>query len=127
MKVEIVSEKENPLLKRKEVQFRVDHDQTGSTPPRLEIRNAIATTLKVTNDLVFIKKFTTKTGTSIAFGIANVYDSAEQSKLIEPDYIVKRHLPPPEKTKEEPKAETAKPATVEEKDKPKEQPKEEKK
>jgi small subunit ribosomal protein S24e len=125
MKVEIISETENPLLERKEVQFRVDHDQTGSTPPRLEIRNAIATALKATADLVFVKKFTTKTGTSVAFGLANVYNSAEQAKLIEPAYIVERNVPSSEKPKEEVKAETAKPAKEENKEKPKEPTKEE--
>jgi small subunit ribosomal protein S24e len=100
MEVKIVSEKENPLLKRKEVCFRVEHSQTGNTPPRLEVRKALATTLKKDADLVFVKKMETKTGTRTAVGFANVYDSVEQAKLIEPKYIVKRNAPP-EKPKEE--------------------------
>ena len=102
MQVEIASEKENPLLKRKEVQFRVEHDETGSTPPRLEVRKAVATALKADANLVFLKRFATKTGTHSASGIAHVYDSVEQAKLIEAEYIVKRNIPP-EKPKEEEK------------------------
>jgi small subunit ribosomal protein S24e len=102
MQIEIASEKDNPLLKRREVQFWVEHSETGSTPPRLEIRKAIAATLKIGIDLVFVKRFETKTGTHKAFGEAHVYDSIEQAKLIEPEYVVKRNIPP-EKPKEEKK------------------------
>jgi small subunit ribosomal protein S24e len=109
MKIEIVSQKENPLLIRTEVQFRVNHDEVGSTPPRLEIRSAVADALKKSVDLVFVKRFVTRTGTSVALGVANVYGSAEQAKLIEPDYIVKRMVPPVEKAEEGKKEEAVKP------------------
>jgi ribosomal protein S24E len=102
MEVKIVSEKENQLLKRKEVSFRVEHESDGSTPTRPEIRKAVASALKKNTDLVFIKKLETKTGTHSAIGFANIYDSAEQAKLIEPEYIVTRNVPP-EKPKEEEK------------------------
>ncbi|MDI6847477.1 MAG: 30S ribosomal protein S24e [Candidatus Bathyarchaeia archaeon] len=102
MKVKIVSKNENLLLKRREVYFQVEHNQTGSTPPRLEVRKAIANTLKTDTDLVFVKKFETKTGTHIAVGVANVYDSVEQAKLIEREYVIKRNAPP-EKPEEEEK------------------------
>jgi len=102
MEIKVISEKENPLLKRKEVYFQVEHSQTGNTPPRLEVRKAVATALKKDADLVFVKKIETKTGTHTAVGLANVYDSVEQAKLIEPKYIVKRNVPP-EKPKEEEK------------------------
>jgi ribosomal protein S24E len=102
MEVKIVSDKKNLLLKRREVQFHVDHDKTGSTPPRLEVKKAVAVELKANEDLVFVKKLETKTGTRMAVGVANVYDSVEQAKLIEPEYILKRNVPPvAEKPKEE--------------------------
>jgi len=91
MEIKILSETENPLLKRKEVVFQVEHSQTGSTPPRSEIRNTIVRMLKKDVNLVFIKKIETKTGTHTAIGKANIYDSTEQAKLIEPKYIVKRN------------------------------------
>jgi len=94
MDVKVVSKKENPLLKRKEVQFQVEHNQTGSTPTRLETRRAVAKALKTDADLVFVKKLETKTGTHTAVGLANVYDSVEQAKFVEPEYIIKRNVPP---------------------------------
>jgi small subunit ribosomal protein S24e len=102
MEIKILAENENQLLKRREVTFQVEHDQTGSTPPRLEVKNALAKLLKKDANLVFIKKLETKTGTHVAVGLANVYDSMEQAKLIEPEYIIKRNTPP-EKPKEEEK------------------------
>jgi small subunit ribosomal protein S24e len=102
MEVNIVSQKENPLLKRKEICFDVKH-VAGATPPRLEIRRAVADALKTNVDLIFVKKLETRPGTHTAVGVANLYDSAEQAKLIEPDYIIKRNIPPPENPKEEEK------------------------
>ncbi len=104
MEVKILSQKENPLLKRKEISFQVNHN-SSSTPPRLEIRRAVADALRANIDLVFVKKYETKTGMHTALGVANLYDSAEQAKLIEPEYIVKRNVPPPPKSAEEEKKE----------------------
>jgi small subunit ribosomal protein S24e len=102
MQVEITSKKENLLLKRREVNFEVEHGDTGSTPPRLEVRKAVAVALKTDVNLVFIKRFVTKTGTCKALGTANVYDTVEKAKSIEPEYIINRNIPP-EKPKEEEK------------------------
>lgn len=99
MEIKIVSEKQNPMLKRREVTFQTEHDQTGSTPSRLETRKAVAAKLKVDENMVFIKKCETRTGTHTAVGVGHIYDSIEQAKLIEPEYIVKRNIP--EKPKEE--------------------------
>jgi small subunit ribosomal protein S24e len=102
MEVKVTAQKDNPLLKRKEIQFHVEHDEVGSTPPRLDIRRAVAAALKADVELVFIKKFETKAGMHTAMGLANVYASAAQARLIEPQYIIKRNIPP-EKPKEEAK------------------------
>ncbi|MEM4703599.1 MAG: 30S ribosomal protein S24e [Candidatus Bathyarchaeia archaeon] len=99
MKIKICSEKHNPLLKRKEITFQVEHENTGKTPQRLEIKKMVAAELKVDEKLVFVKKFETKTGTQTAIGEANVYDTFEQAVLIEPEYIIERNMPQ-EKAKE---------------------------
>jgi len=97
MEIKILSEIENPVLKRIEVVFQVEHDQTGSTPARSEIKEALARKLKKDPTLVFVKKVETKTGTHTAVGTANIYHSIEQAKLIEPEYIIKRNMPEKEK------------------------------
>ena len=100
MQVNIESSKSNPLLKRKEVGFKIIQGPKEKTPQRLSVKTALAAELKVDENLVFVKKMRTKTGTSITVGVANVYQTVEQAKLVEPDYIRKRNSPP-EKPKEE--------------------------
>ncbi len=99
MEVRIVSKKENPLLKRKEIQFAILHS-LSKTPQRLDVKRSIASELQASDKLVFIKKMQTLTGTNSTIGEANVYESEVQAKLIEPKYITKRNSPP-EKPKEE--------------------------
>lgn len=94
MKVKIASQEYNPLLKRKEITFKVEHEETRGTPPRFEVRKRLASTLNVDLELVYIKRVETKTGAMIAVGEANVYDSIEQAKLVEPEHIVARNAPP---------------------------------
>jgi small subunit ribosomal protein S24e len=102
MEVKIVSTKDNPLLKRKEVGFRVEHGPKGKTPARLEVKKAVAAELKISEEMVFVKRMRTMTGTNTAVGIANAYETVEQAKFIEPAYTRKRNSPP-EKPKEEAK------------------------
>lgn len=93
MKVKILSKEHNPLLKKREVTFQVEHADKGGTPSRLEARKQLATLLKTDLELVYVKKMETKTGTTIAFGKANAYDSVEQARLVEPKHIVARNVP----------------------------------
>jgi small subunit ribosomal protein S24e len=100
MEIKILSDNRNPMLKRREISFSVEHEQMGSTPSRKEVRAAVAVAVKTDENVVFVKRFVTKTGMQTATGFANVYESIEQAKLIEPEYIVNRNIPP-EKPKEE--------------------------
>ena len=99
MKIRIVSQKNNPLLKRREVTFEVEHGETEGTPTRFEVRKLLASMLNVNLQLVYVKRVDTKTGTMVALGEANAYDSIEQAKLVEPKHIIARNTPP-EKPKE---------------------------
>jgi ribosomal protein S24E len=99
MEIKIVSIKENPLLKRKEVNFTMVHASKEKTPERLSARKAVAIEMKVGDEVVFIKKMNTKTGTNITLGLANVYQKVDDANKIEPEYIKKRNSPP--KPKEE--------------------------
>lgn len=103
MKVKIRSDEYNPLLKRREVAFEVDHSDVGGTPSRLEVKKTLASLLKTNLELVYVKRMETKTGLMVAMGAANAYDSVEQAKLVEPEYIATRNLPP-----EKPEKETSK-------------------
>ena len=99
MKLEIISKEQNPLMKRREVTFRVEHNQTGGTPTRAEVREQLVSLLKTKPDLIYVKNMETKRGTMVAVGEANVYDSIEQGKLMEPKHVIARNVLPekPEK------------------------------
>jgi small subunit ribosomal protein S24e len=107
LKIKILSQKHNPLLKRQEVTFEVDHSQEGETSTRVEVRQSLANVLKVDLDRVFVERVETKTGTTIALGEANAYESPEQARLVERDHIITRNAPP---AKSEESKEEAKPA-----------------
>lgn len=113
MEVKIIQQQQNILLKRKEIAFEIDHTQTKGTPSRVEIRNRLADLLKTKPELVYVKLVKTKTGTMQATGQANAYETVEQAKRVEPEYIVARNTPAAEKktekAAEKPKAETAAP------------------
>jgi len=99
MQIKIESSKLNPLLKRTEVGFTIIHGPKEKTPQRMVAKKAVAIEMKVGDEVVYIKRMRTKTGTTITQGVANVYQSVAQAKLVEPEYIRKRNNP--EKPKEE--------------------------
>ena len=94
MDIKIISERENPLLKRIEVAFKINHEKTGSTPSRLETKKTLANNLKKKEDLIFLIKIKTRTGTRATYGTAHIYDSIEQAEKFEQKYILKRNNPP---------------------------------
>ena len=126
MEIKIIQQQQNILLKRKEISFEIDHTQTKGTPSRIEIRHKLAEMLKTKPELVYVKLVETKTGTMKANGQANAYETVEQAKRVEPEYIIARNTPAAEKKTEKaaekpaekaeqkpaekPKAETAAPA-----------------
>lgn len=119
MKVEIIEKTENPLFKRTEVKFKVNH-AGEPTPKRLDARAQLAAQLGVTEELIVIEKLASTYGRQVASGIARVYSSREQLEGLEPKFLLKRDMPkeakaeakpeekpkaekPPEKKAEEPK------------------------
>lgn len=92
MKIEILKEKENKPLARKEIEFRVDHTGT-TTPSRVDIRAKIMAQYNADSAAVVIKKLNTKYGSGKTEGFARVYDTPEQMNRIELTHIIKRHEP----------------------------------
>jgi small subunit ribosomal protein S24e len=92
MKIEILKEKENKPLERKEIEFRVDH--TGATTPsRADIHAKIMAQYNADAAAVVIKKLHTKYGIGMTEGTARIYSTPEQMNKIELVHILKRHEP----------------------------------
>lgn len=117
MKIDVISEKENPLLGRKEIYFEVSHPNKGS-PMRRNIRENLASKYKVDQDFVFIRRLTSVAGKQKTKGIARIYEDRDRAGLVEAKHIINRNRA---KVEEESEVEKEKPEKKAEK-KPKEKP-----
>ncbi|MBS7639303.1 MAG: 30S ribosomal protein S24e [Candidatus Bathyarchaeia archaeon] len=90
MKISVISNKRNELLKRNEVIFSISHNGSP-TPSRIEVRREIARILKVDAERVYIRKIESVTGAAASIGEAHIYDSQDQAKIIEPEHIIRRN------------------------------------
>ena len=100
MSINILSENESPLLKRKEISFEIEHEKM-STPSRFEIRKKIAAQFNVPLETTYIESLKSKFGLPKTIGIARIYESEERAKLIEPEHIIKRNQEKKEKKAED--------------------------
>ncbi|MFP3951115.1 MAG: 30S ribosomal protein S24e [Candidatus Bathyarchaeia archaeon] len=94
--------KENPLLGRKELTFKVVEP---STPERRTIRTELAEILDTDLANVYVRKVETKTGTRLTIGEAHIYNEKERALEVEPEYIIERNRIEEPGTQEEEEAE----------------------
>jgi small subunit ribosomal protein S24e len=90
MEVEIVAKKDNPLLERTDVTFRVTHPGE-KTPQRGAVRDKLAATTGAKTDAVIITRMTSRFGQAVTQGAAKVYKSVEVAKKTEVPHLLKRH------------------------------------
>jgi len=118
MEIEVVSRRDNPLLKRMEVRFLVRHPKE-STPARDTLRRALAEELKATKDIVVVSRARSLFGRSESEGFAKVYKTKEDALRTEREHILvrnrlkeavvkERKAPPPKPTPTRPPAPAAK-------------------
>ncbi|MEM1741438.1 MAG: 30S ribosomal protein S24e [Desulfurococcaceae archaeon] len=87
---EIVDEKYNPLIKRREIVLKISHIGK-TTPSRGAIRVNIAKHYNVDVNRVIVKKIETEYGISVSKVYIHIYDDLDRLKKFEPEYIVKRN------------------------------------
>jgi len=87
MEMVVDSRKENKLLEREEIHFRVKYD--GSTPSRKKIKEALKGHLGVGGYIV-IQKVEPLFGMKEAKVYAKVYPDESTARKIESDYLFKR-------------------------------------
>lgn len=97
MEINIIEEKENPLLDRKEIKFECLYPGE-STPRVLEIKNKLVAILDADKDLLVVDRINQGFGESRASGYAKIYDSREKLIEIEPEHVIAKNT---EKTEEE--------------------------
>jgi small subunit ribosomal protein S24e len=89
MDIHIISEDENPMLHRTDVQFELTHEE--STPSRLSVRDSLAAKLNKDSEEVVIRDLDTKFGMRKTIGYAKVYESPEHAQDVEQDYMLDRN------------------------------------
>lgn len=105
MDIEIISKKENPLLKRTELTFNIDAD--GATPTRSDVKNKLVALLNSSHELLILDSIDTRYGSTECTGYAKVYETAERAKQIEFEHVITKNPVPEvavEEVAEEPEA-----------------------
>lgn len=98
MKIDIIEEKEVPLLVRRRISFGIDNEG-GKTPSEAEIKKAISEKIKVDESLISVRHIYQKYGVGKAKAIAHVYKSLEDLKRVEEIKKKKKGEKKEEKTK----------------------------
>ena len=81
MKITISEKIDNPLLKRKEVKFSVDHEGKA-TPTKAAVANFLSAKLNAKKELMFIKKYESRFGTNTSSGVCLVYVNENAMNLV---------------------------------------------
>lgn len=89
MEITIKDERQNPLLKRKELKIELKQDKT-KTIPRVELQKLIASNQNVAEDLVIIEKISTSFGTPDCVVDAKIYEKKEDIPKSKSDFAAGR-------------------------------------
>lgn len=90
MDIKVISEKQNPLLGRKEYLFEVAHPE-GPTPKREEVRKVLAEVLKVPKDRLILEWMRARFGVQRSRGSAHAYDSKDLVNKVVREHILIRN------------------------------------
>jgi ribosomal protein S24E len=91
MSMEVLEERVNPLLHRKEAKLVIHHQGAG-TPDRTTVRNMASNHYKTGIDQVYVRSIATRTGGSSALCVIEVYDDSKSAGIV-PAYVKNRNLP----------------------------------
>jgi len=90
LKVDVIGKKQNKLMERTEVTFKISHDGEG-TPTRDAIKTSLAGALSVQKERVIVDRMNSAYGKGDSDGYAKVYDSVEAAKKRESNYVLVRN------------------------------------
>lgn len=93
MEIEIIEDKNNPMLSRREIRFRAIHE--GATPSREEVKTRLSTSLDASSDLLIIDYLRPEFGKAERLGYAKLYESEDMLRSIEREHIIERNTPKP--------------------------------
>jgi small subunit ribosomal protein S24e len=88
--LKIVEERKNPLLKRVEYRFEMSHP-AAATPKRDEVRQELASQLKVPKERIVVERMHAKFGTPMSVGEAAAYASKDAALATVREHILIRN------------------------------------
>lgn len=89
MDIQVIQEKNNPMLNRREIVFKVTYDE--ATPSRKSIVDRIAATMNSKRGLVIVDNVKTEFGKREGIGYAKIYENADRVKQVERPHIIERN------------------------------------
>lgn len=90
MEIEVLEEKENPLLDRKELTVRIIHN--NATPKRIDVKKKIEALKTAAKGTVVVDSFKSKYGARESIGLVKIYKSKEAALRVEPEHILKKNM-----------------------------------
>lgn len=100
MELNIISEKYNPLLRRREISVEISHPGEG-TPTRASAKELLTSKLKADKEALVIRKMATKTGMNKTFCEVEIYEDPNLMRRVFPRHIIEREAPKEEEVKAE--------------------------
>jgi small subunit ribosomal protein S24e len=99
MNVHMISNVENKLLDRKEIQAEVSFD--GATPKRAQLKEAVSHKVGANPELVVLRKVSSSFGRKVVTVMIHAYSTKESLMSTEPVFVKVREgmMPKPEKKK----------------------------
>jgi small subunit ribosomal protein S24e len=90
MEVQIIKDKANPILNRRDVSLKV---KDKVTPSRIEVKNKLAALLNSKPELIVIEHLNTVYGRQEMIGEACIYETEERLKQLAHKHLVARDAP----------------------------------
>jgi small subunit ribosomal protein S24e len=87
--IQVIESKNNAVLNRREIVFKVIHDE--ATPTRKSVVERLAATQNSKMGLIYVDSLKTEFGKRETIGYAKIYETAERAKQIERAHIVERN------------------------------------
>jgi ribosomal protein S24E len=108
LSLEVIEEKQNSLLGRREAKLVVHHEGQG-TPDRITVRKLASQHFNADFDRVYVRSIATRTGGSSALCVVEVYQDKKSAEVV-PDYLKNRNLPKDQRVAKKKKEAEEKPA-----------------
>ncbi|WP_292460522.1 30S ribosomal protein S24e [Methanothermococcus sp.] len=89
MEIEIISDRVNPLLNRREVKFIVKYE--GATPSIKDVKMKLIAMLNANKDMVVINSLNQEFGKMESTGYVKVYNDEKMMNLIEKKSVLEKN------------------------------------